>query len=284
MKAWFLIAVVLAVFSAPSISHAAAHDPAWGPGGEWLAYYANPQGQFDVFVRMPSGAVNHVIANPSYDGSPQWRPEHGQWSFMSDRDGRFQLYLVNVDSGTVSRLTEQPGTITNHAWSSDGRYVAYENRVEGNADIWLMDTQDGTTRRVVADAASDFDPAFSPEDDRLVFQSNRSGRYQLHVLSLADGSVRALPEQEGHATGPFWAADGMIHFSQVLDDGCRLVRMNPENGDTTVIASFDLPALKPAVTPDGSRVAMFRMDPSSGGSDIVVVEVASGDVSCVTCQ
>lgn len=276
-----LVAMILAV---PSSAFGASHDPAWGDDGE-LAFYSNPSGQFDIFVLDEKNVRRPLVESPAYDGSPQRRPLHEQWSFMSDRDGRHQLYLLNIGDKTVTRLVDRPGVITNHAWSSDGRWLVYENRHDGNADIWLFDTNSGVLRQLTDHVGADFDPDFSPDDRRIVFQSNRGGNYQLFTLGLERGSKpRALTDVQGHATGPEWSASGEIYYSHVTGEGSRLERINPETGLSDVVASFRRPALKPAVSPDGKSVALFRLDPADGSSEIMEVGLHDGSLRCRTCS
>lgn len=275
----FRILCIFSLLVFPLVAQGAAHDPAWSAGDSpWLAYYANPKGNFDIYVRMPDGKTVHPVSDPAYDGSPQWRPHHEQWSFMSNREGSRQLYLLNTADGSIEKLTDEEGDITNHAWSSDGRYVAYEKRLEGNSDIWLLDTELGDARQLTKNLAADFDPDFSPDNRRLVFQSNRGGSYQLYVMELETLAVSALPTVEGHATGPFWAGDGLVYFSQVNEGGSTLVSLDPESGKRRSIAEFELPTLKAAVHPANDRVALFQMNPANGESEILIVALPDGEI------
>jgi Tol biopolymer transport system component len=66
---------------------------------------------------------------------------------MSDRDGNFEIYVMNADGTGQTRLTDNPLTDGNPVWAPDGTRIAFDRR-ECNAsrcisNILTMDT-DGT--------------------------------------------------------------------------------------------------------------------------------------------
>ena len=68
--------------------------------------------------------------------SPRWSPD-GHWlSFLSSRDDKTEVYLINPLGGEASRLTEHSEGISTYRWSPDGSRIAFEFHY----DIYVMDS------------------------------------------------------------------------------------------------------------------------------------------------
>ena len=59
--------------------------------------------------------------------SPRWSPD-GKWlSFLSSRDDKTEVYLINPLGGEASRLTEHGEGISTYRWSPDGSQIAFSS-------------------------------------------------------------------------------------------------------------------------------------------------------------
>jgi TolB protein len=52
-----------------------------------------------------SGQTN-LTNTAAEEGAPDWSHDGKFITFDSDRDGNYEVYVMNVDDGTVTRLTE----------------------------------------------------------------------------------------------------------------------------------------------------------------------------------
>ena len=86
----------------------------------------------------------------SDDSNGPMDPEPGpgveRIAFTSDRDGDFDIYVMNVDGTEVEQLTDDPGRDVEPDWSPDGSRIVFASD-RGNdpefSDIWVMNA-DGT--------------------------------------------------------------------------------------------------------------------------------------------
>ena len=73
--------------------------PTWSPDGRQLAFVSNRAGNFEIFVCDPQGQnVRNVTQHPGIDTFPVWTPSGGL-TFVSNRDGGFDLYLLPAVPG-----------------------------------------------------------------------------------------------------------------------------------------------------------------------------------------
>jgi len=59
------------------------------------------------------------------DTNPVWSPDGSKIAFASNRDGNFEIYVMNADGTEQTRLTTDPGWKTNPAWSPDGKKLPF---------------------------------------------------------------------------------------------------------------------------------------------------------------
>jgi len=94
--------------------------PTWSPDGTQIAFFAcGPQcrpNRQDVYVMDAEGAeqgagnMRQLTDTPSIvDESPAWSPDGSQILFQSDRDGNFEIYVMNADGSQQRRLTNDWG-------------------------------------------------------------------------------------------------------------------------------------------------------------------------------
>lgn len=77
----------------------------WSPDGDWLAFYAGPENDHDLYLVAVDGSVYYQVTDGGDNLGPSFSPD-GTWLvFTSGRDGDSDLYLVRVDGSGLTPLT-----------------------------------------------------------------------------------------------------------------------------------------------------------------------------------
>jgi TolB protein len=80
--------------------------PDWSPDGRYLAFSSGGDDQADIYVLQVVQELLYQLTNTAtYNLSPDWLPD-GRLVFSSNREGNFEIYLMNSDSTGVQRLTQ----------------------------------------------------------------------------------------------------------------------------------------------------------------------------------
>jgi Tol biopolymer transport system component len=136
--------------------------------------------------------------------------DNGKIAFQSNRDGDWEIYVVNPDGSGETHLTDNSVSDYWPAWSPNGRKIAFNSDRDGNPEIYVMNEDGSGQTRITNNSAADSDPAWSP-DGRVVFSSNRDGNFEIYVMN-ADGSgqtrITNTPLTSEHQ--PTWSPDGSL--------------------------------------------------------------------------
>src|SRR5688572_21442172 len=88
-------------------------DPVWSPDSLRIAFTANRDGQFDIFVSEIAGRVTRrFTTSPARDVNPSWSPDGRHITFASTRargHPPHELYMMSANGTDPVRLTTQSG-------------------------------------------------------------------------------------------------------------------------------------------------------------------------------
>ena len=244
---------VAAVTATLALTLGAAAQPATAafPGGNGRIAYQGYQSLGTVNAQggdrqplVPDGMSGHV-----YPG-PQWSPDGTKVAFSSNRDGNFEVYVVNANGSGLVNLTKNAADDSSPAWSPDGRRIAFETNRDGQDEIYIMNADGSSPGNLSAFPLAEFNPAWSPDGQTIVFERDRDGtNHDLWAISPDGGpaSAHRLTTASNDAN-PDWSPDGT---RIVYERGGELWTMRADGGAQ---ASLHVVGARPAWAPDGTRI------------------------------
>ena len=84
-------------------------------------------------------ATNLTNYNRGNDMGPNWSSYGTRITFISDRDGNNEIYVMDADGSNQIRLTNDLGKDNRPSWSPDGTKIAFASARDGNINIYVMD-------------------------------------------------------------------------------------------------------------------------------------------------
>ena len=166
-------------------------DPAWSPDGHRIAYAADRDGGFDIFVQSLDGGEPVRLTNaPGQEIEPAWSPDGRRIVFRSDEDGG-GLYVVGLDGGTIRRIA---GPGSKPAWMPNGRDVAFAGLQM--ASLYLVDADgDQAPRPIlkhVLETGSYGSFTVHPDGRIGLYGFDRDGRFGFYVSDRAYRQVHSV--------------------------------------------------------------------------------------------
>ena len=128
--------------------------PAWSPAGDRIAFKGCVGGgDCGIILVRPDGSDPVRLTTNANDGQPAWSPDGNALTFVSNRDGNWEIYAINVDGSWLRRITDNPTTDGLPEWSADGLRIAFRSDRGGAWAIWVASGVGGPATRLV-DAAT----------------------------------------------------------------------------------------------------------------------------------
>lgn len=196
--------------------------------------------------------------------SPRWSPDGRYMAFISNRNGKNQLFVLPSTGGEARPVCDMSaGSIT---WAPNSKYIAFvakdpkEKEEVKNPDkmhfttlrykfngmgyftdsrkkyIWMVDVESGEVKQLTKSPFDDAAPAWSPDSQTLAFVSARHEDEtnlftDVWIKDIASGDLRKLTTNDGPSNQPLWSPDGKIIAFVGHDQGDA----NAPNDDIFVI-------------------------------------------------
>jgi len=252
-------------------------SPRFSPDGKRIAYVISRADMTrsiydsDIWLVDADGRNDlQLTRSIGADFAPQWSPDGAWIAFLSDREGKQQIFIISSAGGEAARLTSEPSSILDLAWSPNGKSIAFTMTDPSTAD---------EERRT------------HERDDAHVAGENRKQTH-LYVIDIETRDVRRLTRGEFSVAQMTWSPDGktiafdrmpgngldaMYHSDIYTIDAASACDDNscPRMAPLVVQPGVDL---LPRFSPDGKSVAYL----SSGGvfdwlaeHEIYVIDLAT---------
>ena len=195
-----------------------------------------------------SGALRQLTNSKKSSLQPAWSPDGAWLAFISDRDGKRQLYRIALAGGEAEQLTSGDEGVANFAWSPKGNQIAFtmidavtdamKARDKDWGEIRIEDEDQRYTHLYVLDlsgasAGGSQDPPlrygvkqltlgsfvvgsfdWSPDattiafDHRISSDAGEGGSADISVVTVATAARQAIVTQAGPDSNPQWSPDG----------------------------------------------------------------------------
>jgi len=249
---------MVTVAVARRLTNHGAWQPAWSPDGTRIAFASahNVDRRMDIYWAYADGSGMKRLTsnNRSDDMFPTWSPDGTRIAFASDRDGGWEIYVMDADGSDMKRLTNNSAWDLASSWSPDGTRIAFVSDRDGGWEIYVMDADGSGVERLTNNNGSY--PAWSPDGTRIAFASDRYGYVEIYVMDADGSGVKWLTSNSCWDMYPAWSPDGTeIAFASDRHGDSEIYVMDADGSGVKRLTNNRRRDVQPAWSPDGTRIA-----------------------------
>ncbi|MBN1427163.1 MAG: serine/threonine-protein kinase [Anaerolineae bacterium] len=211
---------------------AADYSPAWSPDGRQLALVSSRDGDAEIWVAdvgcvvLPGGCndnLTQLTFNTATDIDPAWSPNGQQIAYASNKNGRFDIYVMNADGSNARPLTTGSSDDFSPAWSPDGSQIVYHSQAGNSSHLYSISVAGGAPQQLTTTSTLNMWPDWSPIGGKIAYTSTiATGARGLFVLELSTGQPTRLLDGNDHDEAPAWSPNGQyLAFASDRGEGGR---------------------------------------------------------------
>ena len=181
--------------------------------------------------------------------------------FVSDRDGDWDIYSMDVDGDNLIQLTDHPASDEYPACSPDGRRIAFQSDRGVTRDLYVMDSDGNNVVRLTHDNFFEARASWTPDSRKIAFASFCQLNCDIFAMDVDGGNRKRLTKHEMNDVMPSWSPDGSkIAFTSFRDGAefgpFHVFVMNADGtGKRNLTRDTDLMrSVDPTWSPDGNKI------------------------------
>lgn len=195
----------------------------------------------------------------------------------------FPIVLTCLGIPVLAQQTQPPAKAADDifaGWSPDGKQIAFLSTRDGSSfDVYVVNVDGSQERNLSNSPTEDRDPVWSPDGKRIAFTSRRDGNAEIYVVDVASGALVNLTHNPGEDGTPAWSPDGgQILFSSDRGGAYQYYVMQADGSQVRVLSTVYGGYASPQWSPDGQYIAYLADDPERPIPQLLVINVADGQV------
>ena len=153
-------------------------DPAWSPDGQWIAYFSDDSGEYELRVRDSMGRNEpkkiRLEQKPTFYLMPIWSPDSKKIAYL---DAHLNTWYVDIDAQKPIKIDKDRylfgASQRVPAWSPDSKWIAYSKRLPNYlSTIFVYSLADAKSRQLTDGLSDARYPVFDKDGKHLFFTAS----------------------------------------------------------------------------------------------------------------
>lgn len=140
-------------------------SPNLSPDGQRLLSYDDSTESVNSNIQLldrNNNRLAELTSRATHDWDAAWSPDGQQLVFVSSRDGRPGIYVMNPDGSNIRTITRN-GYDLSPNWSPDGTQIIYSSGTRGNMRLYAVNVNGGSPRLLTNISGDSHSPVWRPQ-------------------------------------------------------------------------------------------------------------------------
>ncbi|HEY3275836.1 MAG TPA: hypothetical protein VGJ94_04385 [Syntrophorhabdaceae bacterium] len=178
-----------------------------------------------------------LTAYKSITLSPSVSPEGKFLSFTSYKDGRPNLYVVDIQGNREVRSDKDDGMKLGTYWINKST-LGFSHTSGRYSTIYALDVTNGGKKQILRKEGILASPSFSPDGSKMAFVSDMYGSAQIFTRDMASGEIKRLTYSGNYNSAPAFSPKGdLIAFVSKMDGSFEICIMNADGSNQRVLTN-----------------------------------------------
>ena len=192
--------------------------------------------------------------------------------FVSDRDGKKEIYGMDFDGRNVRRLTSHRSLVMSP--DARGGKVAFTSYAKMFPQIWTMGLDGSSQKAISTGLELNASPALSPDGSQIAFVGSAKGNPDIYLVNTNGGGLRRLTTTHALEASPDWSPTGrQILYTSDQAGTPQIWVMDAEGSGARRVTYAGNWNDEGTWSPDGSKIAFACRN--EGDFNICVMDFAS---------
>ena len=142
-------------------------NPRWAPDANKIAFSSTlaAEGSYDIHTINKNGTgLQRLTKNSAAEIEPDWSPDGKKIAFSTNRDGNYEIYVMDADGSNQTNVSNSPSTYeSSPSWSPDGKKIVCVSGTGTSSEIWTMNADGSNKKRITNNSYNDGSPRWSPK-------------------------------------------------------------------------------------------------------------------------
>jgi eukaryotic-like serine/threonine-protein kinase len=185
---------------------------------------------------------------------PTAPPRPSQIVFQSDRDGDYEIFIMNSDGTGQRPLTNNSSDDNFPVVSADGTQVLFQSNRDGNWELYVMNS-DGSQQRRLTNTPDSTErlATWSPDGQQIAFVSDRDDDFDIYTMNVDGSNLRQVTFndlREGHVS---WSVDNRLVYNSGTSASAtwEIYTIDPDGRNQQQLTNNGISDWSPEWSPDG---------------------------------
>lgn len=202
-----------------------------------ILFVAGDRRHRDVYVADLDGmGVRRLTDQKQIIVSPSVSPDGKYLSFTSYKEGRPNLYVVDLATNREVYVDRQEGMKVGSNWI-DRKTIAYAHTLGKFSTIYAVNVETKERTSLLRKEGILSSPTFSPDGSKMVFVSDMYGGPNIFIKDMASGDIKRLSYFGNYNTSPAFSPKGdLIAFVSKTEGALEVCVMRTDGSNARVLS------------------------------------------------